>query len=332
VSKVLEAALEKINKDFDPGTIMRLGANHSMGVETFSTGSIELDIALGGGWPRGRIGEIYGPESSGKSTIATHIAASAQKAGGIVAYIDMEHAMDPVYAKAIGVDVDELLISQPATAQDALEIIRILVETGEVALIILDSVASLVPRQELEGEVGDSHVGLLARLMSQALRMLAGRAAKQNTSIIFINQLREKIGVMFGSPETQPGGRALKFYSSIRLDVRRKETLKDGDGEANRNLTKIKVVKNKVAPPYREAFIEIIFGEGISFASEVIDHAVSTGVITKRGSWHDYRPDDDDGLKEQSFEKARARLRNNPELLDEIYQKSWALATTGEVV
>lgn len=333
-SKVLGAALDSINKDYGAGSIMLMGDGSGIDVEVFSTGSLNLDDALGvGGLPRGRIVEIYGPESSGKSTLAMHVIASAQKSGGTCAYIDAEYAMDPGYAAAIGVDVDSLLISQPDTAQVALEVVRQLTATAEVSLIVVDSVAALVPRQELEGEVGDSHIGLMARLMSQALRMLAVSAGKTNTTLIFINQIREKVGVMFGSPETTPGGRALKFYSSVRLDIRRRETKRDGDDQPATNVTRVKVVKNKVAPPFREAMFEIVFGEGISFAGEVIDWATDLGVMSKKSSWLSYGDPADGGFNIQGYDKTRVFLTQpeNKNILDEIYKKVWALTHDGEL-
>lgn len=332
-SAVLTDAMKEINKNFGEGTIMEMGGITTMDVQSFSTGSLNLDNALGvGGLPSGRVVEIYGPESSGKSTLAMHVVASAQKSGGVCAYIDAEHAVDPIYARAIGVDIDNLLISQPVTAQESLEIVRKLTNTAEVSVIVVDSVAALVPRQELEGDVGDSHVGLMARLMSQSLRMLVGNAHKTDTTLIFINQIREKIGVMFGSPETTPGGRALKFYSSVRLDIRRIETKKE-DGEAVLNRTRVKVVKNKVAPPFREAIFEIVYGEGISFAAEVIDWATELDVVAKNGAWFTYGDPNDGGFKIQGYDKVRnfLTLEENAGMLDDIYKKVWAATHEGEL-
>ena len=309
------------------GTVAALSGQPSLEVTAFSTGSLNLDMALGvGGIPSGRVVEIYGPESSGKTTVALHVIASAQKLGKTCVFIDVEHAIDPVYAKALGVDTDALIVSQPDNAQDALNIVERLTATGEVGLIVVDSVAALVPRQELQGEIGDAHVGLLARIMSQALRIITGTAAKTDTTVIFINQIREKVGVMFGSPETQPGGRALKYASSVRLDVRRKESKKDGD-EFVGNITKVKVVKNKVAPPYREAFFEIVFGEGISFVSEVLDMGIDLGIINKSGAWIKYGDD----MNCQGRENAKQYLKENEDTLQEIYKLVWAATHDGEL-
>ena len=315
--KALETAIAQLEKQYGKGTVMRLGQNVAMNVEAISTGSMALDVATGiGGLPKGRIVEIYGPESSGKTTLALHAVAEAQKAGGEAAFIDAEHALDPVYAANLGVDVDSLLVSQPDNGEQALEIAEALVRSGAIDIVVVDSVAALVPRSEIEGEMGDSHVGQHARLMSQALRKLAGAINKSNTIIIFINQLREKIGVMYGNPETTTGGRALKFYSSIRLDVRRIEALKQG-GEMVGNRTRIKVVKNKVAPPFREAEFDIMFGKGISKEGDVLDLAASVGIVQKSGAWFAYGGD----KIGQGRENAKAYLREHPEIMDEIEHK-----------
>jgi len=313
----LNSALEQIDKQFGKGSIMRLGEQEHHAMETIPTSSLALDIALGvGGYPRGRIIEIYGPESSGKSTLALHAAANTQKAGGIVAYIDAEHALDPEYARNLGVDIDNLYISQPDTGEQALEIADTLIRSGAVDLVVIDSVAALVPRAEIEGDMGDSHVGLQARLMSQALRKVTGGLNQTGTTMIFINQLREKIGVMFGSPETTTGGKALKFYASVRLDIRRIESLKDGTTVYG-NRTRVKVVKNKVAPPFRQAEFDIIYGEGISWEGSVIDLGVVYGIVKKSGSWFTY---DGDQLG-QGKEKSRQFLRDNPDLALEIERR-----------
>ena len=313
--RALEAALGQIEKQFGKGSVMKLGDSQTnMNVETVPTGSLSLDIALGlGGVPKGRIIEVYGPESSGKTTVALHMVAEVQKRGGIAGFIDAEHALDPVYAKNIGVDIDNLYISQPDNGEQALEITETMVRSGAVDIIIVDSVAALVPKAEIDGDMGDSHVGLQARLMSQALRKLTAAISKSNCIVIFINQLREKVGVMFGNPETTTGGRALKFYSSIRLDVRRIEALKQG-GEIVGNRTRIKVVKNKVAPPFREAEFDIMFGKGISREGDILDLAASLGIVQKSGAWFAYR-DDKIG---QGRENAKQYLREHPEVMDEI--------------
>jgi recombination protein RecA len=315
--KALEVALGQIDKQVGKGSVMRLGERPYVPIEVIPTGSIALDIALGiGGLPRGRVVEIYGPESSGKTTVALHAVANAQAAGGVAAFIDAEHALDPEYARALGVDTDALLVSQPDTGEQALEIMDMLVRSGALDVIVVDSVAALVPRAEIEGEMGDSHVGLQARLMSQALRKITGALSNSNTTAIFINQLREKIGVMFGSPETTTGGKALKFYSSIRLDVRRIETLKDG-GDAVGNRTRVKVVKNKVAPPFKQAEFDIVYGQGISREGSLIDVGVDQGIVRKSGAWYTY---DGDQLG-QGKENVRTFLRDNPDLADEIEKK-----------
>ena len=316
--KALDAALTQIEKQFGKGSVMKLGDSGAhMNVETVPTGALSLDIALGlGGVPKGRIVEIYGPESSGKTTVALHMVAEVQKRGGIAGFIDAEHALDPVYAKNIGVDIDNLYISQPDNGEQALEITETMVRSGAVDIIIVDSVAALVPKAEIEGDMGDSHVGLQARLMSQALRKLTGVISKSNCTVIFINQLREKVGVMFGSPETTTGGRALKFYSSIRMDVRRIESLKQG-GEVVGNRTRIKVVKNKIAPPFKEAEFDIMFGKGISREGDVLDLAANLNVVNKSGAWYAYN-----GNKiGQGRENAKLYLKDHPELMAEIEQK-----------
>ncbi|MBX3312248.1 MAG: recombinase RecA [Microbacteriaceae bacterium] len=315
--KALEAALAQIDRNFGKGSIMRLGSEQRAAVEVIPTGAIALDVALGiGGLPRGRIVEIYGPESSGKTTLTLHAIANVQKSGGIAAFIDAEHALDPDYAKKLGVDIDALLVSQPDTGEQALEIADMLVRSGAIDLVVIDSVAALVPRAEIEGEMGDSHVGLQARLMSQALRKLTGGLNQTKTTAIFINQLREKIGVFFGSPETTAGGKALKFYASVRLDIRRIETLKDGT-DAVGNRTRVKVVKNKMAPPFKQAEFDILFGVGISREGSLIDVGVEEGIVKKSGSWFTY---DADQLG-QGKENARKFLIDNPDIAAEIEQK-----------
>ena len=309
--KALETAIAKIEKDYGKGTIMRLGDDISVNVEALSTGSLSLDLALGiGGVPRGRIVEIYGPEASGKTTLALHVVASAQKNGGDAAYIDVEHALEPAYARALGVDIDSLLISQPDTGEQALDIAESLVRSGAIDVLVVDSVAALIPRVELEGEVGDTVVGALARLMSQAMRRLAGAISKNNCTVIFINQLRQKIGVMYGNPETTPGGLALKYYASVRIDVRRIETLKNG-GEMIGNRTRAKVVKNKVAPPFREAEFDIMYGEGISKVGEIIDLGVKLEIIDKAGAWYTCN-----GQRIQGRDGVREYLLANPDACD----------------
>jgi recombination protein RecA len=310
-AKALEAALGQIDKQFGAGSVMRMGEKETMAIEAVSTGALALDIALGvGGVPRGRVVEIFGPESSGKSTLAMHIVAEAQRNGGICAYVDAEHALDPIYAAAIGVDTDNLLISQPDTGEQALEIVDMLVRSSAVDVVVIDSVAALTPRAEIEGEMGDSHVGLQARLMSQALRKLTANLNKSNTIAIFINQLREKIGVMFGSPETTPGGRALKFYSSVRLDIRRIESIKDG-AEVVGARTRVKVVKNKVAPPFRQAEFDITYGKGISREGSVLDLAVEMGIAKKSGAWFTY----DGEQLGQGRENSKQFLIDNPDVM-----------------
>ena len=316
-NKALETALSQIEKQFGKGAVMRLGQNEHMNIGHVSTGSLGLDIALGiGGLPRGRIIEIYGPESSGKTTLALHCIAEGQKDGGNVAFIDVEHALDPNYAEALGVDIDNLLVSQPDTGEDALEIAEALIRSGAIDVLVVDSVAALVPKAEIEGEMGDSHVGLQARLMSQALRKLAGAINKSNCVAIFINQLREKVGVVYGNPEVTPGGRALKFYSSVRLEVRRSETLKVG-GEMIGNRTKVKVVKNKIAPPFKEVYFDIMYGKGISRIGELIDLAVDTNVISKAGAWFSYG----ETRLGQGRDKVKILLEENHELAKEIEEK-----------
>ncbi|WP_316289587.1 recombinase RecA [Clavibacter michiganensis] len=315
--KSLETALAQIDRQFGKGSVMRLGSDERAPVAVIPTGSVALDVALGiGGLPRGRIVEIYGPESSGKTTLTLHAIANAQRAGGIAAFIDAEHALDPEYAKKLGVDIDALLVSQPDTGEQALEIADMLVRSGSIDLVVIDSVAALVPRAEIEGEMGDSHVGLQARLMSQALRKLTGGLNQTQTTMIFINQLREKIGVFFGSPETTAGGKALKFYASVRLDIRRIETLKDGT-DAVGNRTRVKVVKNKMAPPFKQAEFDILYGTGISREGSLIDFGVEHEIVRKSGAWYTY---DGDQLG-QGKENSRKHLLNNPEIAAEIEQK-----------
>ncbi|HKG51373.1 MAG TPA: recombinase RecA [Actinomycetales bacterium] len=315
--KALDTALAQIDKQFGKGSVMRLGDDVRAPIEVIPTGSVALDVALGiGGLPRGRVVEIYGPESSGKTTVALHAVANAQRAGGIAAFIDAEHALDPEYAKKLGVDTDALLVSQPDTGEQALEIADMLIRSGALDIIVIDSVAALVPRAEIEGEMGDSHVGLQARLMSQALRKITGALNNSKTTAIFINQLREKIGVMFGSPETTTGGKALKFYASVRLDVRRIETLKDGS-EPVGNRTRCKIVKNKMAPPFKQAEFDILYGHGISREGGLIDMGVEQGFVRKSGAWYTY---DGDQLG-QGKENARSFLRDNPDLANELEKK-----------
>jgi recombination protein RecA len=315
--KALDMALGQIEKQFGKGSVMKMGEKGAMKVETISTGALALDLALGvGGLPRGRVVEIYGPESSGKSTLAMHVVAEAQRNGGICAYVDAEHAMDPAYAANIGVDIDELLISQPDTGEQALEITDMLVRSGALDVIVIDSVAALTPRAEIEGEMGDSHVGLQARLMSQALRKLTANLNKSNTVCVFINQLREKIGVMFGSPETTPGGRALKFYSSVRLDIRRIEAIKDGV-EVVGNRTRVKVVKNKVAPPFKQCEFDIMYGKGISREGSLLDIGVDLGIVKKSGAWYTYEGEQ----LGQGRENSKVFLAENPEIMVEISER-----------
>ena len=316
--KALDAAIAKLEKDFGKGAVMKLGDSSAhVNVETVPTGCLSLDLALGlGGVPKGRVIEVYGPESSGKTTVALHMVAEVQKRGGIAGFIDAEHALDPAYAKNIGVDIDNLYISQPDNGEQALEIAETMVRSGAIDIIIIDSVAALVPRAEIEGEMGDSHVGLQARLMSQALRKLTSIINKSNVIVIFINQLREKVGIMFGNPETTTGGRALKFYSSIRMDVRRIESLKQG-GEVVGNRTRIKVVKNKIAPPFKEAEFDIMFGKGISREGDILDLAAKEGIVVKSGAWYAYN----DNKIGQGRENAKTYLMENPEVMNEIEQK-----------
>jgi recombination protein RecA len=312
--KAIDAALAQIERQFGKGSLMRMGDQTRTPIDVIPTGAIALDVALGvGGLPRGRVVEIYGPESSGKTTVALHAVANAQRAGGLAAFIDAEHALDPDYAKALGVDTENLYISQPDNGEQALEIADTLIRSGALDVIVIDSVAALVPRAEIEGEMGDSHVGLQARLMSQALRKITGALSQSKTTAIFINQLREKVGVMFGSPETTTGGRALKFYASVRLDVRRIETLKDGQ-DAVANRTRVKVVKNKVAPPFRQAEFDIVYGQGISREGGLIDLGVEHGFVRKSGAWYTY----ESGQLGQGKENARAYLKENPDIANEI--------------
>lgn len=316
-NKALEQAFKDIEKQFGKGSVMRLGEKVHEKMEVIPTGSVALDMALGvGGYPKGRIIEIYGPESSGKTTFALHAIAEAQKQGGIAAFIDAEHALDPRYAHALGVDVDNLIVSQPDTGEQALEIADHLIKSGAIAILVVDSVAALVPKAEIDGDMGDSHIGIQARLMSQAMRKLSGVISKSNAVAIFINQIREKVGVMFGSPETTSGGRALKFYSSVRLDIRRVEQIKQGDAAIG-NLTRVKVVKNKVAPPFRVVDVDLIYGKGISKEAEILDLAVKHDIINKSGSWFSYN----DEKLGQGRENIKQYLRENPNLLEEIHQK-----------
>ena len=315
--KALDVALSQIEKQFGKGSVMKLGEFKAMEIEAIPTGALSLDIALGiGGVPRGRIIEVYGPESSGKTTLALHIIAEAQKIGGEAAFIDAEHALDPVYAKKLGVDIDELIVSQPDTGEQALEITESLVRSGALDVIVVDSVAALVPKAEIDGDMGDSHMGLQARLMSQALRKLAGAINKSKTVLIFINQLREKIGVMFGNPETTTGGRALKFYASVRMDIRKIENIKQ-DGNVMGNRARVKIVKNKVAPPFREAEFDIMYGEGISKVGNILDTAINLDIVEKSGSWFSYNGD----RIGQGRENVKKYLKDNPDILDEIENK-----------
>ena len=315
--KALEAAMSQIEKQFGKGSVMKLGEFKAMEIEAIPTGALSLDMALGiGGVPRGRIIEVFGPESSGKTTLALHVVAEAQKMGGEAAFIDAEHALDPVYAKKLGVDIDNLIVSQPDTGEQALEITESLIRSGALDVIVVDSVAALVPKAEIDGDMGDSHMGLQARLMSQALRKLAGAINKTKTVLIFINQLREKIGVMFGNPETTTGGRALKFYASVRLDIRKIENIKQ-DGEVKGNRVRVKVIKNKVAPPFREAEFDIVYGEGISNAGNILDMAVNMDIIEKSGSWFSYNGD----RIGQGRENVKKFLKENPDILDDVEKK-----------
>ncbi len=326
-AKAVEVAVSQIERQFGKGAIMKMGDGANRKVEVISTGALSLDLALGiGGVPRGRVVEIYGPESSGKTTLALHVVAEAQRNGGIAAFIDAEHALDPIYAKNLGVDVDELLISQPDTGEQALEIADMLIRSGALDVVVIDSVAALVPRAEIEGEMGDAHVGLQARLMSQALRKITANLNRSKTTCIFINQLREKIGVMFGSPETTPGGRALKFYSSVRIDVRRIEAIKDG-GENVGNRVRAKVAKNKMAPPFRLAEFDIMFGEGISREGSLLDVAVDQGVVKKSGAWFTYEKDQ----LGQGRENSKRFLRENPEVAMQLQAKIYEMVGLGGV-
>lgn len=323
--KALKTAMDQIEKKFGKGAVMRLGENASMNVEHIKTGSLMLDIALGiGGIPKGRIVEIYGPESSGKTTVALHCVAEAQKAGGTAAFIDVEHALDPIYAEKLGVDIDALLVSQPDSGEQALEIAEALVRSGAIDLLVVDSVAALVTKAEIDGEMGDSHVGQLARLMSQAMRKLAGALSKTGCAAIFINQLREKIGVMYGNPETTPGGRALKFYSSVRIDVRKGEAIKDG-AEIIGNNTRVKIVKNKVAPPFKTAEFDILYGKGICHTGEIIDAGVELGILKKSGAWFYYG----ETRLGQGRDKVKQLFEDNPELATEIEEKIMAVVSQG---
>jgi len=317
-AKKIDTVFSQIEKQFGEGALMRLGADQIKRIPAISTGAIAIDLALGiGGIPRGRVVEIYGPESSGKTTLSLHVAAEAQKAGGVAAFIDAEHALDPIYARALGVDVDELLVSQPDTGEQALEIADMLIQSGGVDLVVIDSVAALVPKAEIDGEMGDTHVGLQARLMSQALRKLTGSINKSKTTVFFINQLREKIGVMFGNPETTTGGNALKFYASVRIDIRKSTQIKDTEGGVLGNKTRVKIVKNKVAPPFKTAEFDIMYGEGISKTGEVLDLGVELDIIEKSGSWFSYG-----GSKlGQGRDSVKSILKDNPELMEELEQK-----------
>ena len=324
--KALDHAMKQIEKDYGKGSIMKLGDRGNQKIETISTGSLALDVALGaGGYPKGRVIEIYGPESSGKTTVALHAIASVQKEGGTAAFIDAEHALDPSYAKNLGVDTDNLLLSQPDTGEQGLEIADALVSSGAIDILVIDSVAALVPRAEIDGEMGDTHVALQARLMSQAMRKLSGTISKTGTIAIFINQIREKVGIMFGNPETTPGGRALKFYSSVRLEVRRAETIKDGSENIG-NRTRIKVVKNKVAPPFKEAMVDIVFGEGISQIGELVDMGSEKDIINKAGSWYSYGED----RIGQGRENAKRYLADNPDIFEEVDKRVRAAYGIGE--
>lgn len=315
--KALDAAMSQIEKQFGKGSVMKLGEYKAMEVEAIPTGALTLDVALGiGGIPKGRIIEVFGPESSGKTTLALHAVAEAQKAGGVAAFIDAEHALDPIYARKLGVDIDNLIVSQPDTGEQALEIAEALVRSGAIDIIVVDSVAALVPKAEIDGEMGDTHVALQARLMSQALRKLAGVLNKSKTAIIFINQLREKVGIMFGNPETTPGGRALKFYASVRLDIRKIENIKQ-DGQVIGSRTRVKVVKNKVAPPFREAEFDILYGEGISKEGSILDLAVDLDIIEKSGAWFSYK----NSKIGQGRENVKKYLKDNPEILAEVEKK-----------